>query len=287
MRLALPLLVLSFSLALSGCAEKPMVFTPRPKVYQRIVSLSPSTTEIVASDGDANTLKGRTAADNFPGALVLQVPIVAQVKPDYEKIQSLKPQLIVYDKSLYSDQDVEKLKAAKADMFAIDAKTVDDFVKQLYELGSMLGFETRFNDYIERILQEQAAAKSASFPTKPKVAIIMPSPDGNDMICGTKGFLGDVVNIAGGELVGPATDNFGTLNAESFVALNPDVIIVGGSKIDSSGPGLIMKDPRFKTIAAVKGNFVRALDQDVLYRRGQRVDMLINAMHKVISPEKR
>jgi len=287
MRLALPLLVLSFALCLSGCADKHVVLPRRPKMIRSIVSLSPGTSEIIASDADSTTLKGRTAACNFPGNMMGPIPIVASTKPDYEKIQGIKPDLIVYDKGLYSDQDIEKLKSTKAELFGIDAETVDDFVKELYLLGSKLAWETRFNDYIERIQQEKVSAESAPLNPKPRVAIVMPGSGGNDMICGTKGFLADVVKISGGEMVGPAIDNFGMLNAEAFVGQNPDVIVTGGTKGDLSSLKMIQDDPRFKTINAVKLNRIQPLDQDVLYRRGGRVDNLIKAMHQVISPEKK
>lgn len=287
MRLALPILILSFVVAISGCADKQPVIERRPKFYKSIVSLSPSTTEIIASDADSTTLKGRTASCNYPANVVKNIPVVASIKPDYEQIQQIKPDLIVLDKGLYSDQDIAKLKSTHADVFSIDANTVEDFIKQLYMLGSMVGWETRFNDYIERIIQEKASAESAPVSPKPKVAIVMPSAGGSDMICGNKGFLADVVKVAGGELVGPSTDNFGALNPEAFVALNPDVIVTGGSKTDVSGATMILNDSRFKTIAAVKGNRVQAMDSDVLYRRGCRVDNLIKAMHDVIDASKK
>ena len=98
MRWALPFLILTLLLPLSGCADKPARLARRPKVYRKIISLSPGTSEIVASDADATTLKGRTAACNFPQNMMASIPIVASIKPDYEKIQSLKPDMILYDK---------------------------------------------------------------------------------------------------------------------------------------------------------------------------------------------
>jgi iron complex transport system substrate-binding protein len=286
MRWALPFLILTLLLPLSGCADKPARLARRPKIYRKIISLSPGTSEIVASDADATTLKGRTAACNFPQNMMASIPIVASIKPDYEKIQSLKPDMILYDKGLYSDQDIDKLKSAHAEMFPIDAETVDAFIKELYILGSKLGYETRMNDYVERIQQERATNESLPLNPKPKVAIVMPSPDGNDMICGVKGFLGDVVKCSGGELVGPPTDKFEALNAEAFVGMNPDIIVVGASKFNLTVDQLLLDDQRFKTITAIKNKQVRLLDGDVLYRRGSRVDSLLKAMHQVLSPPK-
>jgi len=285
MRRALPFLFLLILMAVSGCSDKQVQLPRRPKFYRSIVSLSPSTSEVIASCGDIQTLKGRTAACNFPDNMMKPIPIVASVKPDYEAIQKIHPDLIVYDKDLYSDQDIEKLKSTGADFFFIDAVTLADYVKELYVLGSKLAWETRFNDYIARIDSERSTAAAAPYSPAPKVAIVLPGSNGDDLICGTDGFLGDIVKICSGVIVGPKGKQFVPLNAEAFVALNPDVIIVGGSKTDRNQPGLVMADPRFKTITAVKQGRVKAMKSDVLLRRGQRVDELIKALHALMAPD--
>jgi len=282
MRRALPFFFIVLCWVAVGCGKKDASVPRRNKYYRKVISLSPSTTEIVSSDGDVQTLRGRTAADNFPQNVVAGIRIVAAVKPDYETIAAIHPDLIVYDKSLYTAQDIEKLKAPGTDFFAIDAETVDSFIKELYELGAMLGWETRFNDYINRIQMEKEGV--AKYSPVPKVAIIIPSADGSDMICGADGFLGDVVKIAGGQIVGPKGTLFVPLNPEALVALNPDVILASGTKADLSGIVALQKDPRFKTISAVKNNRVMGIDADVLLRRGQRVDQLLKSVHLEIGP---
>lgn len=283
MRKALPIIA-SLIFVVSGCGPKAVTVAMRPKHYKAIVSLSPGTTEIIASDGDVATLKGRTSSCNFPQYIQSSVPIVAAVKPDYERIQSIHPDLVVYDKSLYSEQDIDKLKSTGADMFAIDANTIDDFTKELYRLGSLIAAETHVNDYVNRIHVEMAAAAASPITPTPKVAILMPNESGSDYIEGTDGFLADVVKQAGGQLVGPKSDHFGPVNAEAFVAMNPDVIVVPGSKLVTTGPGQVLNDPRFKSITAVKTGAVRMIDTDVLLRRGHRLDQLLKGMHTVINP---
>jgi iron complex transport system substrate-binding protein len=112
----------------------------------------------------------------------------------------------------------------------------------------------------------------------------LPSASGADLIEGTDSFLADVVKISGGDLVGSKGTKFEPLNPEALVSMNPDVILTGGSKTDSSSYTEIMSDPRFKTINAVKQNRVRPINGDVLLRRGTRVDSLLKAVHFVLGP---
>lgn len=289
MRRALPLVLLALFFCLPGCSHNEALIPRRMKFYRSIVSLSPGTTEIVEVNGDSSTLRGRTAADNYPPNMTGSIQVVANVKPDYEAIAQIRPDLIIYDKALYNDQDIAKLKGTGAELFAIDAQSVDDFIKQLYVLGSMIGWETRMDTYIQNIQNSESTAKADPYSPTPKVAIVLADPTG-DLICGADTFLGDVVKIAGGEIIGPKGSQFLPLNAEEFVADNPDVIITGGTKVGTvvnvESRDLLMKDPRFKTISAIKTGRVIAIDADVLERRGTRVDKLIDGIHAAIGPAK-
>ncbi len=143
MRRALPLSLILLAFAMAGCRkdEAVTISAPRPeKVYTSVVSLSPSTTEVVARFASGEMLKGRTAACDYPPP-VKQVPVVASVKPEYEKIAKIKPDLVLYDALLYSESDVAKIKGT-GDTFAFTANTLDGFLDELAELGGLLLQET-------------------------------------------------------------------------------------------------------------------------------------------------
>jgi len=285
MRRALPLVLLSIVLVAGGCAPKQVNYVkPRPKFYKNVISLSPSTTEIIASDADLTILKGRTAACDFPPAMVKPIQVVAAVKPDFEAIQGIKPDLVLCDKLLYSPQEIDQIKTqTHADVFTIDANTVDGYVQQLQQLGSMVAAEMRFNEYLGRVIAAKNSAIGGKPATTPKVAIILPGSGGNDLICGTDSFLADVVKISGGTMVGPKGEKFMSMNPEELVSLNPDVIIVNGTKDDTSSATSLLKDPRFQAVKAIKSQNLQAVETSILERRGARVDQLITSVHRIIA----
>ncbi len=283
MRRAVSLFSVLASLALSGCGSHFQYWKQAPRTsIHSIVSLSPSTTEIIGSNS-FSALKGRTAADNWP-ATVKNVEVVASVKPDYEKVRAIQPDLIIYDASLYSPGDIEKIKALHFDTFEIKATTVPEFENELWALGDMIAQQTNIGDYVARIDSSVGTAKGDPPKPTPKVVVLMPGRGGAPMISGTKSFIGEVVRIAGGQPVGPEVDRFVPANPEVLIAANPDVILVpttpeGAAKdIDS-----ILKDARFQSIQAVRSKNVKALDQDVVLRRGSRVDKFVDAAHLAIA----
>lgn len=279
------LAMLSFclSLLLVGCSEAPRTQggVPYDKNIHSIVSLSPSTTEIVANCVPLIPLSGRTAACNFPVQILEKVPIVAQVKPNYEKIASIKPSLIVYDGSLYSTADIDKLKSLNIPLYEFKSQTIDAFIDELRKLGAQTVAETEISAYCDKILEERTSSQS-EVTTHPKVAVIIGS-NGRYMIEGTKGFTADVVRAAGGEPVGPDSERFETLNPEVLISMNPDFVFLGtsdkGSETEIAG---FRNDPRLKTLKAIGANHVYGVKEDILVRRGARVDMLIDGINRGI-----
>lgn len=292
------LLALLPILAIAGCKSEGVLIggTDGPR-YTSLVSLSPSTTELVGRYGNWRLLKGRTAACDFP-TFIEPVPVVAQTKPDFEKIAGIAPDLVLYDESLYNEADVERIKGLGAkEVFVITAQTVNEFIDQLYKFGALVGGETNVSKYADDILAAVENAKADQRPGTPKVAILMGGP-GSYYISGKSGFLGDVINLCGGELVGPEGKEFQPANVESLIALNPDLIMVAGGSAyeamvatpsdqpppkwdkrtnDGREARAILADPQLQSIKAVKTGAVAAVASDVLLRRGARLHDLIKA----------
>lgn len=238
-----------------------------------VVSLSPSAAELLMLG--TPRLIGRSASDDFPTSNK-DVPVVANIKPDYEKIASLKPDVIVYDPAIYDAADIEKLKALHIPLATIDGDTVADYIKSVYRLGQATQSETGFMDYIERVNVKIQVCQSDPIVPAPKTAIVMPSPNSNPMVAGTKSFYADLVRIAGGDPVGPASNKFELINAEALLALNPDAIVVPAVKSDYSA---LTNDPRFAQLKGVKTGKIIGINQDYILRRGERADEALKHLH--------
>lgn len=248
-----------------------------------VVSLSPSTTEIVASTFDSRQLVGRTAADNFP-MTVSSVPVVAEVKPDFEKIKKAAPGLVLYDGDLYNESDIKRIESMGIATYAIKAKTVAEFEKQLYELANKLGSETNVSGYVDRIERERGAAEGSQPTPAPKVALILGGSGGSLLVAGKGSFQADVMKIVGGEIVGPDADKFAPMSPEALVVGAPDVIVLATSKESAEKDFAALKaDPRLRTIPAIKNGKVTALNQDEVVRKGGRVDKFISNLKLAIA----
>jgi ABC-type Fe3+-hydroxamate transport system substrate-binding protein len=278
MRIALLAVGLLASLSLTGCQGT--VYSqqggiPRSKVYRNVVSISPSATELVVGLGAKIT--GRTASDDYPPTIKDVTVVMKGVKPNYEEISAMQTQLVVYDSELFSESDIAKFRELNIDTFDVNSNSIAELEDKVQKLGALLGLETMASAYVDRIRKAIDSVSGAAPEPKRKIAIILPGNGSEHLIAGNKSFLAELYDKLGGQLVGPDANNFVPLNAESFRALNPDLIIVGG-KADS-----IRKDPRFAGMKAITGDHIfEFINQGLLIRRGVRVDKLAESLFNIM-----
>lgn len=261
-----------------GCqpnAERVM-FPRRLKTYQSVVSLSPSTTELIGSLAFNLRLAGRTAACDYPPQ-IKTAPVVAQVKPDYEKVKAANPGFVVYDADLYSAQDVAQIKNLGIDTFEFKAKTVEEFAQEVLKFGTLVGAEMESSAYADKVLDERKASMDDPANTFPTVVLLMPNKGGEHYIAGTKSFPGDLIRSSGGKLVGPEADKYVPIDAESLLKLNPDVIITSGK------PDAVVADPRLKSLPAIQKLRINGVTPEYVARKGSRVEKAINMIHRAIT----
>lgn len=258
----------------TGC-EGPRTFggIPREKLEIKTVSLSPSATEMLSTMGV--TLKGKTKACNFPPMLV-GVPIVGDLKPDYEALTSIKPDYIVFDGDLYSKEEVAKIEATGAKTVEIRATTVNDFIKEMFTVAALVGTEQNTASYVERIRAQKRTSEGDAPSPRPKSVMIIPGTNGSHYIAGVKSFQADLIRVLGGDAQGPDSTKFEPLKPEFLIGLDPDLIIVAGKTKD------FMADTRFKGLRAVKELRLFGMEPDLLLRRGGRVDQVILQGHKAL-----
>lgn len=291
------------AVVLVGCQPTGPVMggTPGP-AHNKIVSLSPSTTELVARHGSINNLKGRTSACDFP-SFVDRVPVVATTKPDFEKIAEIQPDLVVLDADLYNEQDMARIQQLGAtNVFVFESHTVNGFVEELRQLARYIGGETNMSKYVDQIVAASETARAKNLGGTVKVMAMMGEP-GRYLVAGTDSFLADVIRVAGGTPVGPSGKIFAPMGAEAIIGANPDVILVAGGAADegmimhdeSETPNFtqrdandtrfsekILRDPQLQSVTAVRRGLVPSVASDVMLRRGSRVQDLIEAVSTVL-----
>lgn len=276
MKLWLPAL---FAAVLAGCSPpQPTVGGELPnKIYARVISLSPSTTEWVSMLLAENVLVGRTAVDTQPVS-IRGVTIVANPRPDFEKIVKMQPDLIIVDENVINPADLAKLRQLagpnKFEVVAFRVNSLKDWEESVWKLGALLNQFAEASKRVDAVREAAERFKTPVSARRPKVLVATGSS--NPWAAGTESFQADVVRAAGGDPVGPAGQKFSPVNPEQILAWDPDIVFV-------DEPAAKYVAPEWKSIKAGKTNNIYEVNPDLLLRPGMRVDDLINGLGRVIT----
>jgi iron complex transport system substrate-binding protein len=263
----------AFALSAAGCVASSSAIGGKPReiAQPKVVSLSPSTTELVAKSAVPQALVGRTASCNFPMNIQSQPIVMAGVKPDFERIAASEADYAVYDADLFSEADLSKLKEIGVEPLPFKAKTLDEFADFCYQLGRRIGGETTLSEYVDSIMKKIAEGRVEDGRPKPR-ALFLTGSEGEYLALGKGSLLADIVVRMNGEVVGPDADRWSAMNAEAILAADPQVIVCAGNA------SRVLADPRLAGTSAVKAKLVVDIDGDILLRSGQRMDQLVEAI---------
>lgn len=253
----------------NGWRGKPRPGTP----ISKYVSLSPSTTELIqAATNQASSLViGRTAECDYPYGL--KSPIVLMgTEPNYELIAKLQPQVVIYEKDLFSPASIAKLEEMGFKTKAIETDNSQQYREALVDIAQNLGTELYASKYLDQLDQSLSILKDA-IGDGYSMALVIGSPTGGYMVSGTNTLVADQFRQAGGTFVGPDESKFVPLSIEQLVKWNPDVIVTESSSVDG-----MLKDPAMSVVPAIKNGRILGVQSNILLRDGARIDKRLEAL---------
>ncbi|MBN1885584.1 MAG: ABC transporter substrate-binding protein [Candidatus Krumholzibacteriota bacterium] len=210
----------------------------------RIVSLSPSTTEILFAIGAGDRIVGVTRYCRYPAEAASIRRVGGYLDPNYEAIAALEPDLVAI---LPEQESIRNLLGRLGIRFVIvDNKRIEDIVRSIGTLGVVCGEQERAKRLVcgieERI---EAVRRGVAGRHRPRVLVSVEREVGAGVVrelyaAGRGGIYDELVELAGGENAyrreSPA---FPLISAEGIVNLDPDVVIdlvpdVEGRGIDTA-----------------------------------------------------
>lgn len=245
-----------------------------------MVSLSPATTELTSKFDVGMGIAGKTANCNFPpaGNQTAQI-VMSGTSPDYEKIAEIKPDFVLYDKSLFSESEISKIDQMGFKTLPWDPKTFEEYRVGLFTMASAIGGEMTTSEYIDTIYRGFGQAKGVLKEkglVEPPMTFLIGEP-GAYLAPGTSSFWADIAKNCGLKLVGPDAGAFAPFNVEAIIQAAPQFILT------SEGVGAkVLADPRLQGIPAVKSRRVFDVNPDILVRRGARVESLVDSINIAI-----
>jgi iron complex transport system substrate-binding protein len=246
-----------------------------PRVPSRIISLVPAITEMLFAIGAGDRVIGVSSFDTFPPEVATRARVGALLDPDFERILSLRPDLVV----VYGTQTelIDRLNRVSIPTFVYQHARLSDITAMVGRIGDRVGRSADAARLAKSIEQDLAAVRAASAGRpRPRVMLVIEREPGalrNIFASGGFGFLHDLLELAG------ATNVFADVlrenvqvSAELLLARAPDVVI---ETHPSNWPGNRAREQAawraMAALPAVRANRIHLVADDRLFIPGPRV----------------
>lgn len=257
----------------------------------RIISLSPSATEILYGVGAFNRVVAVSDFDEFPPEVAQLPKVGGWSNTNLEQVASLKPDLIVMTQS-QAPMIKDKLDALGVHTLIVPSYTVEDVLKSMELIGDATGNQ----DGARKLIAETQAklndvrARTSSLPRLRVLCIVDRVPGTlRGLYTATKGsFIAQLIEMAGGESIAPpAATGFGQVSKEAVVTLNPDIVL---DIVHNAKDGRLSEDPKevwqeLKQVKAVREAHVYVITDASVVHPSQFISDAARKFAEFIHPE--
>jgi iron complex transport system substrate-binding protein len=253
------------------------------RVPERIVSLAPSTTEIIFALGKGAVLTGVTNQCDFPEQTQSIKKVGDFNRPSMELILSCEPDIILAGNQI-PDEAINVLEGMGLKVFVVEAKTVRGIYKVINDLGSILGAASEAQKLITTMQEDIATItrKLCNVKTVSCYYMIAFGENGNWTV-GSGSFIHEIIELAGGNNVaGAVSEPWYTIDLEVLLHADPDVILAGKSAGDVT---ILNQLHLYRSLGAVKQGRVIAVDDDLISRPGPRIVLGLVMIARALHPE--
>jgi len=262
-----------------------LIFILHLEAEERIVSLSPSITEIVYGLGAGEEMVATSAYSLYPKE-AQKLPIVGgYTNPNIEKIISHKPTLVLGQ--TFNNRTLEKVEYFHIATQILPLNTLTEIKNSIALLGKKIKREdeaSKLIDQINRAIKEAPKAKKSH-----SVMIVYGLKEdlrSGIYIAGDSIFFNDIITLSGNSnAYTDRTTNQPVLNYENIIALNPEQIIILHSHATEPNVNVekALKSWYSLPTRASKNHRISVIDEDYLHIPSQRVALSIKRLTELIN----
>jgi iron complex transport system substrate-binding protein len=280
-----------YPLKLVDDANRIVVIKSEP---QRIVSMAPSTTEILFALGLGGRVVGVTDYCNYP-------PVVNELKrngsliviggywtPDKEKIAAVKPDLVIGYASVPSHIEVAKtLESMNVTVLLLFPRYLNDVLDNIVLIGKACGKLKEAQELVDK-LRARVEGIVEKVHGLPKVKVYFELWFDPLMSAGPGTFIDELISLAGGENVfHDSQSSWPVVDSEQVMLKNPEVIVLPDTYMSDYNVSIeqVKSRPGWQVISAVKNDRIYFIDDDIIFRPGPRLVDALETLARYIHPE--
>lgn len=257
---------------------------------QRIVSLAPSSTEVLFAIGAGAQVVGRDTFSDYPEAAKAVADIGGGFgELNLEVILAAKPDLVLAS-SLTPPEQIQALEEAGLKVFALsNPKDYEGMYANLTTVAQLTGHETETAALIDGLMQRVAAVevKLAGLSQRPLVFYEIDGTDPNAVWTpGPGSFVDNLIRMAGGDNLGAKLDSeWAQVNLEELIVRQPELILLGDAQWGGVTVEAVRARAGWDALKAIQTGQVFPFDDNLVSRPGPRLVDGLEAMARLLHPE--
>ena len=254
----------------------------------RIVSLSPTHTEMLYAIGAGEQVVAVDEYSNFPAEAVALGTKLSGYEPNVESIAGYEPDLVVI--SYDPGNLVEQLNALDIPVYIGNgASSLEQAYEQIEQLGALTGHldvAVQLTSQMQADIDAAVATSSASATAMGESITYFYELDNTYYTVTSNTFVGQIFELFGLENIADGVEegnDYPQLSSEVIVSSNPTMIFLADTKCCAQTPETVyVRDGWQKMDAVVNKNIVQ-LDDDVASRWGPRVVELVKSISDALA----
>lgn len=249
----------------------------------RIISLSPSATEILFSLGVGTDIIADTIYCDYPPDATSIPKVGSFIRIDIEKIRQMNPD-IIFTSSIVQATIFQELKMAHLPVCHTDPRSLEGIYESILETAKAVNKFKNAEIIVLLMKKKVKILRQTHHKTNPKIYIeewFRPP-----MISGN--WVPDIVELAGGRYgIVKSGELSRVVSLDEVMQYDPDIILssyCGFGK--NSNPHHLLHRPGWKNLRAVKENRLYNLDETILNRPGPRILDAVFDIRNAVDSEK-
>jgi iron complex transport system substrate-binding protein len=254
-------------------------------IPERIVSLSPTHTEMLFAIGAGDLLVAVDDQSNYPTQATELPNDLSGFEPNVEAIAGYDPDLVVLGGDFTGlGEQLDALGIAWWD--GPIGTTIDDSYRQIEELGDVTG-NAEAADVLVKEMQSEIESIVLATPVPAEPLSLFHELDPTLFSVDSTTLIGEMYTLLGLRNIADAAEGdsggYPQLNAEFIVSANPDLIFLADTKCCGESAETVAARPGWDAISAVAAGNVFEMDDDIASRWGPRLVEYLQAVADAVT----
>lgn len=256
---------------------------------ERIVSLTPATTEIVYELGAGDRVVATDSGSDYPDAAAALPDVADFSAVDVEQIVALDADLVIAGGLGFTPADaVTQLRGLGIAVMVVYAPTIEAVYTDIELVGMAIGAADGATTLVQGMRTQMDAIHAAvAGGTSPRVFYEIGYTDATGQIFAPadQSFVAEMVTLAGGDTITTGDPTSYEIPLETLIERDPQIIVLGVNPFYAPTAEQVAARPGWDVMTAVKDDGIVPVQDTEITRPGPRLPIGLRNLAAAIRPD--